>query len=283
MIKLPDYRTHSGLNDVRNKMRADLIDWQDTARPASNRISRKDLEALETVGLAIDLAEIDVLGDDTFSFRGERVLLHIMAPGNYGLPKYHISNCDTWIEMKARGRKDRYVASRRLDGTFTLDIANASGKVSREEHQLDVCKNCLRKINWENYDYGPKARPKSQIFQNFSLSAFFEKHRISLVKEKPRWTPETMPSAHYTDDFDEVSSAARKAANWKCSGCKRTFTKAFERRFLHTHHKNGVKGDNSPDNLFVLCLGCHAAEPDHQHMKRLPDYAKFTALYGPAS
>jgi hypothetical protein len=289
MIRLPDYSTSVALNDVRQKMRADLIDIGETTKISYLRISRRDLEALESVGLEINLDQIETLGNHTFSFLGECVLLYIMQPSSRGfenakLPKFHVANCSTWDRMKASGRKNRYVAVRRTDGVFVLDITGQDGRTRREEHRLEVCKNCLDKIAWEGYSFDDMTQGvRSSIFRRFSLANFFEKQKATLIKEKPRWTPETMPSANYTDDFDAVSSAARRAADWKCRKCRRSFTKAFERRFLHTHHLDGVKGNNSFENLTVLCLGCHAEEPDHHHMKRLPDYEKFIKLYGSPS
>ena len=35
---------------------------------------------------------------------------------------------------------------------------------------------------------------------------------------------------------------------------------------LHTHHINGVKNDNAPGNLRVLCASCHRRQPKHQHV-----------------
>ena len=36
---------------------------------------------------------------------------------------------------------------------------------------------------------------------------------------------------------------------------------------LHTHHKNGVKSDNSSSNLQVLCAMCHKnIDSDHKGM-----------------
>jgi hypothetical protein len=46
----------------------------------------------------------------------------------------------------------------------------------------------------------------------------------------------------------------------------------------HTHHIDGGKSNNSAENLKVLCIGCHAAMPAHQHMKRLPEYDAFQRL-----
>ena len=34
--------------------------------------------------------------------------------------------------------------------------------------------------------------------------------------------------------------------------------------FLHVHHKDGIKGNNKPSNLEVLCMLCHREKPFHQ-------------------
>jgi hypothetical protein len=263
-------------------MRAELIEWEGIEPSRGRRLSLKDLTALETVGLEINIEDIETQPNGTLTYQGEHVLLYIMQPRRFreklNMPKYHISNCSTWISMKEKGRKDRYVASRRVDGLFELDIPSYGGFTNREEHALDVCQNCLTNVNWKGYASGNPGR--YAIFRAFNLAEFFDVQKKSLIRERPRFTPATMPSANYTDDFDEISSAARAAAKWKCTDCGLSLTKTFERRFLHVHHLSGNKGDNSKDNLRVLCLGCHAEQPDHRHMKKSPDFKMFEQLFG---
>jgi hypothetical protein len=233
------------------------------------------------VGLEIDIDDIETQPNRTLTYRGEHVLLYIMQPRRFReditWPKYHISNCSKWLEMKSKGRQDRYVASRRVDGLFELDVPTPGG-TKRQEHPLKVCKLCLDNVHWKGYTLG--SRRRNEIFTDFSLAEFFEAQKKSLIKERPRFTPATMPSSSYTDDFDKVSSAARKTAKWKCMDCGLSLTKTFERRFLHVHHLSGNKGDNSKENLRVLCLGCHAEQADHRHMKRSADYKVFQQLFG---
>ena len=280
-FKLPDFRTHQGLNDIRRKMGAELIVWEDIEPSRGRRISLKDLKALETVGLEIDIDAVETQPNGTLTYQGEHVLLYIMQPRRFRekitWPKYHISNCSKWSEMKSKGRQDRYVASRRVDGVFELDVPTPGGTM-RQEHSLNVCKLCLDNVHWKGYTLGSPGR--NNIFRAFSLAEFFEVQKKTLIKERPRFTPATMPSAHYTDDFDEISSAARAAAKWKCMDCGLSLTKTFERRFLHAHHISGNKGDNSKENLRVLCLGCHANQPDHRHMKKTKEYAMYEQLFG---
>lgn len=272
-FRLPDFRTHSGLNDVRAKMRADLIEWQVDSPMRVRRISLDDLRALETASLEIKINEINEEGS-WLTYNGEQIVLYIMQPKIYNNkvkdPKFHVVNCPTWDSMKQKGKKDRYVVSRRIDGKFELHVPYLDGSIVKEERSLQICKNCLIKLREMGYG----------VEGVFSLSEFFKIQKKSFIKERPKFTSATMPSANYTDDFDEVSSAARAAAKWTCTNCRRRFTRAFERRFLHTHHLSGNRGDNSVENLRVLCLECHANQPDHLHMKKSANYKLFLELFG---
>lgn len=260
-------------------MRAELAESL-VIEDSEKRISRSRLQELSTSGLVInDLDEIKYLNDGTFVFQGERVLLYIYQPYNT-LPRYHLANCSTWEQMKAKGRENRYVASKRIDGLFEVDLVQHDKTVSRQIAPLSVCQNCLRKISWKNFNTDLSYREKVSRVASFSLLEFFEQKRASLIREKPLWTPETIPSARYTDDFDAISSTARRAAGWKCAKCQRVFALAWQRRYLHTHHRNGVKGDNSETNLTVLCLKDHADQPNHGHLKRSKDYYDFMKLFG---
>ena len=110
--------------------------------------------------------------------------------------------------------------------------------------------------------------------QAFTLEEFFTQYPRSLHTENPKYNSDNAPLNNYSDDFGEVSIKAKSAANWVCQKC--SIDLSSEKKFLHTHHMDGAKFDNSRDNLKVLCYGCHADEPGHQHMKRHPDFALFS-------
>jgi hypothetical protein len=283
-LKLPDFTKLAELNTLRTLMSAPLVTY-DPGDGGARRISRRDLERLQTTGIIVDLRDIDTVGG-TFSYQGVPVLLYIMSVKLYKdtqkRPKFHVSNCSTWDMMKIQGRQDRYVASTRVDGFFELEITGLDGRSRRVTEPLEVCKNCLDNVSWKGFDYqGMLRSERNRIFRAFSLAEFFEVRKRTLIKEKPRWSPRTYPGGSYTDDFEEVSSRARAAAKWRCQGgCNRLFATGWQRRYLHVHHKNGVPGDNSPENLMVVCLGCHAKQPNHSHLRRSKDYAEFHKLFG---
>jgi hypothetical protein len=285
MLNFPNFLEAAVLNGLRSSMDAPLVAYEPVLS-GERRISRRDLELLETTGLDVDLDSIDVLPDGTFSYQGVPILLYIrfqhQYSGSQDFPKFHFCNCRTWDHMKAAGRQDRYVISKRLDGKFDIDVAGSDGKVQRlKEASLAVCQNCLHKLSWKNFSlHGTAAHDRQTIVRTFSLEEFFAGRARSLVREKPRWTSDTFPGGSYTNDFNEISARTRRAANWRCQGgCGRLFAAAWQRRFLHVHHINGVPGDNSPENLMVVCIGCHAKQPAHAHMRRSPDYLHFTKMF----
>jgi hypothetical protein len=277
-LRLPDFRTHWPFNELRRSMGAELVEYR--FAPTSSRITRKDLERLATTGIQIDAEQVETLADGTFSYEGERVLLYIMQPYATYAPKFHLANCFTWEQQKAKRRQERYVASMRTDGLFVVERENDRGQRMRGEERLQVCQNCLQHVSWRKFDRDtlPRAERRRRV-ETFSLAEYFAEKKRSDVRERPRYTVETMPSGGYTDDFDQISSTARRAAGWKCSTCRRTFALGYQRRFLHVHHENCVKGDNRPENLKVICIGCHANEPDHAHLRHSPGYKMFAQLY----
>ena len=270
-------------------MNARLIEY--APEPAGpRRISHRDAQRLATTGIIVEPEEIEVLRDGTFEYQGVPVLLYIFSPTQWRdaeirLPRFHVCNCRTWEEMKARGRSDRYVASSRIDGLFELDVYGSTGVGEKRTERLNVCQNCLDQLKWSGFRNDLNSRDRQAHVQSFSLDEFFGHYRRSMVREKPRWTPRTAPSGSYSDDFDELSSRTRAAAGWRCQepSCRRLLSALWQRRYLHLHHRNGVKGDNRPENLMIVCVECHAKQPGHEHMKRTKDYHDFMRLFDPQS
>ncbi len=50
-------------------------------------------------------------------------------------------------------------------------------------------------------------------------------------------------------------------------------------RYLHVHHMNGLKNENSDKNLKAVCVHCHALEPSHSHITAMRQYREFEATW----
>lgn len=206
-----------------------------------------------------------------------QITLHIYDPFNdqetlsavpADNPKFHICDCKTLENMKHMGKFNRYVTSSRIDGRFKVRPYDPLTKSRDEELEavLLPCINCLRQLNYQNYNYSDRKRQKD-IMRNFSVEQFFEDSK-SIFRCLPLYTQETFPEGNYSPSWAQTSYETRDRAGWICSCCEVNCKK--DRGLLHTHHKDGNRGNDRPSNHEVLCLVCHKNKPLHQHMHIKP-------------
>lgn len=216
---------------------------------------------LETVGLDVDIKDVEVQPNGLLHYRGEQILLYIKeinSFGHYGLPKFHFYQCATLNSMHSQKRFDRYVVTQRKDGYFLIDKKSGYDWYEKDvEERLDVCKNCL---NWYNRTYHKRYR-----VETFDIAEFFEHFKKSPINRRPAYTDKTAPKSGYTDDWNTVSSKQKERSGYVCQECG--INLSAHKNLLHTHHINGVKGDNSSHNLKVLCVECHGNQPSHGHIR----------------
>ena len=224
-------------------------------------------------------------GDPDFSYdsdsgellyRGVKVLLYIRDQTNYKLKnvdltkhkstyKFHVAYCQTLESMYQQGKYEKYVVSTRTDGIFFVRLSNGRDEVTSEQ-ELKVCKNCLKRLNYKNYNNLPYPKQR-EIYNKFSLDDFFSVNNgdYRFLGTLPRNTDKNAPVNAYTNDWQEISERERERHNWKCEVCGKDCSENHSE--LQVHHKNGIKSDNSPYNLITLCIDCHSKE--HAHMKNL--------------
>jgi hypothetical protein len=244
-------------------MGAERIDFELTR----NLIPIEPIDAQLGEGLEVPL---DAIGFETglASYQGRQVLLYIkdhgarvakaLSDGSDG-NKFHIADCGTLAEMRAKGRFDRYVVTNKLSGQF--NISGDDWKTSQHlegETNLKVCKNCLGHLNYQGYS----SKAKGPIFKAFDLTEFFDTYS-SFFKFMPSGAAESKELG-YSNDWNDVSKNVRENLNYKCQQCGLDLSD--HKRLLHVHHINGVKSDNSRSNLTPLCCDCHRKQPNHQHM-----------------
>lgn len=272
-MKIINFKNFLPFKKLREKMGI-AKDYQPNFKSTEAVIEAMKWEEIKTRGLDIDIKELIVAKDGTLEhkdFPGQKMIVYIrdFESGYGGKPKFHVSWCNTLKSMTESGKYSRYVVSQRNDGIFLLNRMKW-GKITGEnsEEELDVCKNCLSKLNYNRYNtYRNNMKLKEKIVDDFTIKDFLEEYNTD-IKIEPKYNPYSQPKNIYPKDWKKISLDYRKMKDWTCEECGRKCEEYSSE--LHVHHINGNKFDCSPSNLQVLCLECHKRKPYHGHMKNNP-------------
>jgi hypothetical protein len=279
-MRLPDFLIHEGLTALKARMGI-AADSYGKGRGHLVKETLTDAERKKLVsgeGIEVSWNDLKILQNDTIVFKGERVLLYIRDVSTLGdkqsEPRYHLATCSTIERMHAANRITRYVVAQHPNGLFSVNITS-NNRTHSEMRRLSVCQNCLAKLSFEGFRFGMLDVARRRAVDQFTPEKFFSVYPKSPHTRFPKHDEYGAPLNDYTRDFRQISLELRARRGWKCDQCHRVFIGQRERKFLHVHHCNGERWNNSEENLEVLCVGCHANEPSHAHMKDLPIYREF--------
>ena len=282
-MKLPDFLIDQGLNQLRNAMKAELRDY--TPPPLGPVLTAEEIEILQTEGIEIPIDDVRVLNDGTFVYKSRRVIVYIRDVSEYGdrytLPKFHLAMCSTLGNMIEHGRyQKRYVVSSRDDGQFKIHKSR-NGSIEKSDEILDVCQNCLEELSYNNFSLQMSGRKRKMAVQSFSLEVFFTELGRTCIWATPKFDDTHAPPNIYSVNFYRIARAIKEQRGYRCenSACRIDLSSADDHRFLHAHHIDGDKSDNHPLNIKLLCIGCHADQFQHSHLRESPDYEIFRSKF----
>lgn len=278
-MKLPDFFNFEPLNLIKEKMGVPRnVYGVLTVLIDPSRLTGEELKKLTSSdGIDISPDELSILPDGTLAYKNSRVLLYIRDMERYE-PRFHLANCSTLQEMRAKKRFDRYVVSANTDGNFKINIIEAS-MLRTETRKLSVCQNCLGFLVLGGFSSTWTRKAKTDFVANFNMEDFFKKYPKSLHLNEPKYNSNTAPLNQYSADFDEISKKFRASVNWQCQQCGIHLQHPDWRKWLHVHHVNGLKNDNSNNNLKAVCIGCHVQEPNHSHMRNSIEFKEFRRVF----
>lgn len=178
------------------------------------------------------------------------------------LHRHHFTECTTIKHMFTTGRKKRYYNGNRKDGRFAYSVLDGDKVMNhRTDQKLFACRYCISQIG--------KTRKNFRMDDIFTTKVPFPVGEFELECD-------AVPNI-YSPDWDAIAEKAKQQTEWTCQECAINLQNDTE--YLHCHHINTMRSDNSVENLQVLCIKCHANQPNHQHMKKLPEYQEFIEQY----
>ena len=191
------------------------------------------------------------------------------------LYKYHIYKCTAITNMFNTGRKQRYKINSRDDGTFYYTFTDKYGNILEtvENQKLNICKYCLKKFLSTNY-------VSDSDVENFNLKDFHKQNRGFFDFDTSSLEKGEYAKANvYDKKWTKISNQIKNKRDYTCEICGWRPRNHYEKRFIHTHHKNGDKTNNNSDNLKVLCIKCHSdIDIYHKRIKYTSNYKEFLSL-----
>lgn len=222
-------------------------------------------------GAEVDISEVSTLepnGPPVLIYQGQQIMLFIPDhsfgfykaiedPRGKNARRFHIANCETVKKLREDKRFERFKITNSQDGFFEITGKSKSEKGSV---QLAVCQNCLKELNYNNFN-SFNGKQKTKVVLGFNIPNFFETYKSFFIN-KPR-NPYA-GKVGYPDNWNSISREYRKKIDYICESCG-VDLKTYP-HLLHVHHRNGVKHDTKDSNLKALCEICHSEEPAHGHM-----------------
>ncbi len=231
---------------------------------------KKEKKQFENEGLDTDLSDVFATNNQELFIilkNGDirRSIIHIVDISSWnvswGYPRFHIDKCEKIEEMINNNRGFRYKASSRDDGQFYL-----IKKERKWYESLEICSHCLELYN--------KQFKSQKTKQNFPLQEYIKKPIEHSGFKDIQIDHCTVPNI-YTNSWRDISLTVKKQNNYLCSICNKDLSKPECRKFLHTHHINSNKKDNTRENLQSLCIKCHSKEYNHSHIKQSEAYKAY--------
>jgi hypothetical protein len=134
-MKLINFLQDGKLNSLREKMGAELVQWDGSSSwnsfdPFGFRAALREKGEVD-----IPFTEINISKDGTLELYGQKILVYIRDQRySYDLEyKFHIANCATLVDAQRNQKYDKYVASINVNGKFKVNLIHGNSWVEKDK------------------------------------------------------------------------------------------------------------------------------------------------------
>lgn len=169
------------------------------------------------------------------SHRGYMFLKEYQISKYKKLPKFHLLECNIIKDFIKKGTfKERYEWS----NSNVNDVEDRdTGKIHKDSI-LECCGYCRQLIR-------DSIHTTEDFFKTLSVAEIEESSvRVDIFG--------------YVRGKEVISKRHKEKKNYTCELCQISPKQVCDRRFWHTHHKDGKKVHNEESNLMCLCILCHS-------------------------
>jgi len=210
----------------------------------STTFSKIDIDLGGLKGIVVDPTEVDINSDGggLLEYKGRQVLLFLpkqfndidlvrndYTKGN----KFHVADCSTLNQQRERGTFNNYSATNNISTQFNVYGVDKNNKKDQFDTKLNVCQNCLKKLNYKNFN-SVSFDQKKHIVNKFTTSEFFETYSVLF---------DYLP----TDLVENKTTTIFK--NFTCNKC-------------NTNFKNNTELLLNKNNS-IICKDCYRKEVNH--------------------
>lgn len=162
------------------------------------------------------------------------------------VPKFHIYRCKTIVEQMSKFN---------FHGHYVF--ANEPVKMldwDGVEKELMLCRNCLKMSSAVR-----SVIPVSVYYREYILG-----NNDGTLGKDDLPLPVERDYQNYASNWSQISAETRKRRHYRCEECGMEFSnQPHDTFFLETHHIDGNKANNRPNNLKTVCVLCHAFIDKH--------------------
>lgn len=177
-MELSDFTEFKPFNDLREKIGTDKLGYFELFDPLIH-LTGSERSELESVGLLRKIDAIRVLPDKTLAIKNSRVIAYNPDENWYRAhreyPSYHVAYCSQLEETSSQQPQQDWLVTSKISDDYNLLKIRPSGEVNLLPHGFVVCKHCLHRLRYRDFDeFRNRRRGYSQkVLSEFNLTDFF--------------------------------------------------------------------------------------------------------------